>query len=206
MDVSGSMYRFNGYDGRLEREMEAVCMVMEAFQGYSEKLKVRDLHQRLQYYFTVCLLKPLVLVTHPCHFRLQSHTRVPFFVTVTHLCHFRCRPYTRVTLHYSHTPVSRYVTVTYPWHFMLQYDIYGHSGEDDHVPLTSAASPPADNKQRLQVLQTMHAHSQFCLSGDHTLEATRHAISQVRIQYLFTPMRGRVPFHSGGRKGTSSLW
>lgn len=112
MDVSGSMYRFNGYDGRLEREMEAVCMVMEAFQGYSEKLKVRDLHQRLQYYFTVCLLKPLVLVTHPCHFRLQSHTRVPFFVKVTHLCHFRCWPYTRVTLHYSHIPVSRYVTVT----------------------------------------------------------------------------------------------
>ena len=23
----------------------------------------------------------------------------------------------------------------------------------------------------------MHAHSQFCMSGDHTLEATQHAIS-----------------------------
>uniref|UniRef100_A0A4W6D9E4 von Willebrand factor A domain-containing protein 8 n=1 Tax=Lates calcarifer TaxID=8187 RepID=A0A4W6D9E4_LATCA len=30
-DVSGSMYRFNGVDGRLERSMEAVCMVMENF-------------------------------------------------------------------------------------------------------------------------------------------------------------------------------
>lgn len=25
----------------------------------------------------------------------------------------------------------------------------------------------------------MHAHSQFCMSGDHTLEATQHAISSL---------------------------
>ena len=31
VDVSGSMYRFNGYDGRLQRTMEAVLMVMESF-------------------------------------------------------------------------------------------------------------------------------------------------------------------------------
>ena len=40
-DVSGSMYRFNGYDGRLEREMEAMLMVMEALDGYDHKVKVR---------------------------------------------------------------------------------------------------------------------------------------------------------------------
>lgn len=40
VDVSGSMYRFNGVDGRLERSMEAVCMVMEAFENYEEKFKV----------------------------------------------------------------------------------------------------------------------------------------------------------------------
>ena len=39
-DVSGSMYRFNGYDGRLEREMEAMVMVMEALEGYDHKVKV----------------------------------------------------------------------------------------------------------------------------------------------------------------------
>ena len=33
MDVSGSMYRFNGYDGRLERTLEAALMVMEAFDN-----------------------------------------------------------------------------------------------------------------------------------------------------------------------------
>lgn len=32
--------RFNGLDNRLERSMEAVCMVMEAFEGYKDKLKV----------------------------------------------------------------------------------------------------------------------------------------------------------------------
>ena len=40
-DVSGSMYRFNGYDGRLEREMEAMLMVMEALEKYENKIQVR---------------------------------------------------------------------------------------------------------------------------------------------------------------------
>ena len=40
VDVSGSMYRFNGHDSRLEREMEAALMVMEAFEGYEHKFKV----------------------------------------------------------------------------------------------------------------------------------------------------------------------
>lgn len=40
VDVSGSMYRFNGVDGRLERSMEAVCMVMEALESYEHRFKV----------------------------------------------------------------------------------------------------------------------------------------------------------------------
>lgn len=40
VDVSGSMYRFNGHDSRLEREMEAALMVMEAFEKYEDKFKV----------------------------------------------------------------------------------------------------------------------------------------------------------------------
>ncbi|CAG5132917.1 unnamed protein product, partial [Candidula unifasciata] len=39
VDVSGSMYRFDGHDARLTREMEAVLMVMEAFEAYEEKFK-----------------------------------------------------------------------------------------------------------------------------------------------------------------------
>lgn len=33
------MYRFNSYDGRLDRELEAVVLVMEAFEGFDEKIK-----------------------------------------------------------------------------------------------------------------------------------------------------------------------
>lgn len=31
--------RFNSYDGRLDRELEAVVLVMEAFQGFEDKIK-----------------------------------------------------------------------------------------------------------------------------------------------------------------------
>uniref|UniRef100_A0A8C8YHY0 von Willebrand factor A domain-containing protein 8 n=1 Tax=Prolemur simus TaxID=1328070 RepID=A0A8C8YHY0_PROSS len=98
VDVSGSMYRFNGVDGRLERSMEAVCMVMEAFENYEEKFK---------------------------------------------------------------------------------YDIAGHSGDGYNIGLVPINKIPKDNKQRLEVLKTMHAHSQFCMSGDHTLEGTEHAIKEI---------------------------
>ncbi|XP_054285808.1 von Willebrand factor A domain-containing protein 8 [Macrosteles quadrilineatus] len=98
VDVSGSMYRFNGFDGRLEREMEAVVLVMEAFQGYEAR---------------------------------------------------------------------------------LQYDIVGHSGEADCIPLVAPGRPPANNKERLEVIRTMHAHAQFCMAGDHTLEATAHAVKSL---------------------------
>ena len=98
VDVSGSMYRFNGYDGRLDREMEACVMVMEAFSGYEGK---------------------------------------------------------------------------------FQYDIVGHSGDDCHIAFVNHTQPPTDNKRRLEVIKTMHAHSQYCMSGDNTLQATRHAITSL---------------------------
>ncbi|KAG8302129.1 von Willebrand factor A domain-containing protein 8 [Homalodisca vitripennis] len=98
VDVSGSMYRFNGFDGRLERELEAVVLVMEAFQGYEAR---------------------------------------------------------------------------------LQYDIVGHSGESDCIPFVAAGKPPSNNKERLEVIKTMHAHAQFCMSGDYTLSATAHAVSSL---------------------------
>ena len=33
------MYRFNGHDQRLERMLESCLMVMEALEGYSERIK-----------------------------------------------------------------------------------------------------------------------------------------------------------------------
>lgn len=98
VDVSGSMYRFNGYDGRLDRQLEAVVMVMEAFQGFESK---------------------------------------------------------------------------------IQYDIVGHSGESICIPFVEKNNPPKDNKERLQILRVMHAHSQFCMQGDYTLESTEEAVKSL---------------------------
>lgn len=97
-DVSGSMYRFNGVDGRLERSMEAVCMVMEALESYEHKFK---------------------------------------------------------------------------------YDITGHSGDGYDIELVRADKVPKNNKERLKVLKAMHAHAQFCMSGDYTLEGTEASIKEL---------------------------
>lgn len=80
----------------------------------------------------------------------------------------------------------------------FQYDIVGHSGESYDLRFVDKATPPANNKERLDLIkvlqfnkhlysfankficaQTMHAHAQFCMSGDHTLEATSLAIQSL---------------------------
>uniref|UniRef100_H2YJE0 VWFA domain-containing protein n=1 Tax=Ciona savignyi TaxID=51511 RepID=H2YJE0_CIOSA len=101
MDVSGSMYRFNGLDNRLERTVEAACLVMESFEGYKEKFK---------------------------------------------------------------------------------YELWGHSGDGFDIPLVTYEKPPTNNKERLEVMKTMHAHAQFCMSGDHTLEAAEYAVKNIKEQ------------------------
>merc|ERR1719270_2866032 len=98
VDVSGSMYRFNGHDQRLERMLESSLMVMEALEGYGER---------------------------------------------------------------------------------IVYDVIGHSGEDNNVPFVSHLKSPENNRERLAVLKEMHAHSQFCMSGDDTLSATVLAIREL---------------------------
>lgn len=101
VDISGSMYRFNGYDGRLDRELEAVVMVMEAFEGFEQRVR---------------------------------------------------------------------------------YDVVGHSGEMERIRLIDAETPPQNARERLQVIKTMHAHSQFCWSGDNTLSGTRHAVDELALE------------------------
>lgn len=52
------------------------------------------------------------------------------------------------------------------------YHEQGHSGEESDLPLVKIGSEPKNEKERLHVLRNMHAHAQFCMSGDHTLSAT----------------------------------
>lgn len=98
MDVSGSMYRFNGQDGRLERVLETSLMIMESFAGFENR---------------------------------------------------------------------------------FDYAIMGHSGDSAEIPFVEFSNPPQDRKERLKVLQKMVAHSQYCMSGDHTVEAIQHATQRV---------------------------
>lgn len=90
--------RFNGYDQRLDRELEACVMVMEAFDGFESRVR---------------------------------------------------------------------------------YDIVGHSGENECVRFVDQQHPPSDAKQRLETIKMMHAHSQFCWSGDNTVNAIKHAIDSL---------------------------
>ncbi|KAL3080777.1 hypothetical protein niasHS_014882 [Heterodera schachtii] len=97
-DVSGSMYRFNGYDQRLQRSLEAALLVMEGLDGKEDKVK---------------------------------------------------------------------------------YEIYGHSGESASIPFVTLDQRPANEKERLNVLKRMLAHSQFCTSGDYTVEALSLAVREL---------------------------
>ncbi|CEH18703.1 AAA ATPase containing von Willebrand factor type A (vWA) domain [Ceraceosorus bombacis] len=92
VDVSASMYSMQ-YDGRLDRELKTVLMVMEAF---------------------------------------------------------------------ARTEPGKYV-----------YDIWGHSGESDHIPLVMADKPPASAGDRWRVLRDMTSITQYTMSGDSTLESIR---------------------------------
>lgn len=59
------------------------------------------------------------------------------------------------------------------------YALVGHSGDGPCTPLVEYGAPPPDAKARLQVLQRMAAHTQYCQSGDTTLEAARAAVAEV---------------------------
>ncbi|GMR32699.1 hypothetical protein PMAYCL1PPCAC_02894 [Pristionchus mayeri] len=94
MDLSGSMYRFNGYDKRLQRSMETALLVMTALEGKEEKVK---------------------------------------------------------------------------------YELTGHSGDGPCTPFVTRDRYPQNDKERLNILKEMLAHTQFCSSGDYTLEALNDA-------------------------------
>jgi hypothetical protein len=82
VDVSGSMYRFNGFDKRLHKTLETVLLVMESLDKKQEKIK---------------------------------------------------------------------------------YNLVGHSGETYEVNFSSADKPPKNEKERLDILKKMLAHSQVSL-------------------------------------------
>jgi len=59
------------------------------------------------------------------------------------------------------------------------YSIVGHSGDSPEIDFVDYGQPPKNRKERLQILQQMMAHSQYCWSGDHTIEAAEKAVKEV---------------------------
>jgi len=98
MDISGSMYRFNGQDKRLDRLIQVTAMIMESLEGFEHK---------------------------------------------------------------------------------YQYSIVGHSGDHPEIPLVDYGKPVNSVKDRLKIFEKMTAHSQYCGTGDFTVEATKMAIENV---------------------------
>ena len=98
VDCSASMYRFNSYDERLNRCLQATALVMESFDEMKDK---------------------------------------------------------------------------------FDYSIVGHSGVSHCINFVPFGDPPSNAKERMRIIQMMIAHSQFCESGDNTLAAVKHAMSDV---------------------------
>ena len=99
LDCSGSMYRFNSYDERLVRMVEACLLVMESFHATSQT--------------------------------------------------------------------------------QFEYSIVGHSGDSPCIPLVDWSNRPQNESDKMKILQEMIAHSQYCMSGDYTVEAIGMAIRDV---------------------------
>ena len=53
------------------------------------------------------------------------------------------------------------------------------SGDSECIEFVPPGKPPKDEMERLKVLQTMSAHSQYCFSGDTTLKATERAVKDI---------------------------
>jgi hypothetical protein len=68
----------------------------------------------------------------------------------------------------------------------LRYAISGHSGDSSYIPFVRYGRPPRNEKDVFATLQAMIAHSQYCSSGDHTLEAIEQAIKR-SLTLLFAP-------------------
>lgn len=60
-----------------------------------------------------------------------------------------------------------------------KYKIGGHSGDSDNLQFVEEGKPPSNDRERLQVIRKMHAHSDLCDSGDNTLSSVRYAVREI---------------------------
>ena len=146
MDVSGSMYYFNGFDHRLDRLLEASTLIMEVI--------------RIIYFYISFLSPPLFSLL------LSPH--------LTHLI----------------PSFSLSLSLSLPQSFSgfsdkIDYAFVGHSGDAPEIPLINFGAPPKSRAERFKILRGMHAHTQYCYRGDHTLEVFYLFISFCFVSLCF---------------------
>lgn len=61
----------------------------------------------------------------------------------------------------------------------FDYSIVGHSGDSPCIEFSAFGQPPKTERDRMNVLKKMVAHTQFCRSGDYTLEGIARAKQDV---------------------------
>lgn len=61
----------------------------------------------------------------------------------------------------------------------FDYSIVGHDGSSPLIPLVEFGQPPRTQADRLAIIEMMIFNASFCESGDHTLAAAQHAISEL---------------------------
>ena len=64
----------------------------------------------------------------------------------------------------------------------FRVSLAGHSGESPNVPLVEWDQSLRNEADIYRVLETMAAHSQYCVSGDYTVEAVYSAVEDILDQ------------------------
>ncbi|CAE8583701.1 unnamed protein product, partial [Polarella glacialis] len=83
----------------------------------------------------------------------------------------------------------------------FDFSIAGHSGDDPQINFVPFGKPPKDRGERLKLLQQMAAHTQFCMTGDTTIQATNMAVEGALRQLRHMQ---RADGHEAEKAGPSS--
>lgn len=61
----------------------------------------------------------------------------------------------------------------------FRLDVVGHSGDSAEIPLVNVDALPTNSGDRWKVLEKMQLTSQYCWSGDQTLDAINKAVDAI---------------------------
>ena len=62
----------------------------------------------------------------------------------------------------------------------FEFDIVAHSGDQVVIPLVKLGATPKNDGDRFRILRDIVAYTQYCMSGDHTVECITQSIKDVR--------------------------